>query len=149
MNSEPHLDEHQKRHWEFAKFLAALSTAFLTIVTASKGLAANSSWALTFVLAGQLLSLFCGVGLLYQMVRSPALLYISSRWQRLQGHAPIPILEIELKRNERRCEWLHGAQILLFATSFLVLVFVLVFAEGSSDIQPKETDVECRLDQER
>ena len=148
-DTQSHLDQHQQRHWDFAKFLAALSTAFLTIVTASKDLAASSSWALTFVLAGQLLSLFCGVVLLYQMVRAPALLYLSSRWQEVRSRDPNPDLEIALEKNERWCERLHSAQIGLFAVSLIALVVLLVCYEVPSNIQTKETVVDCRLDQEK
>ena len=143
-DTQSHTSEHHRRHWDFAKLLTTLSVAFLTIVTASGGLATDNSWLLKSVLVGQLFSLFCGVALLYQMMREPAI-----HQQAVENKIDEKEATRQLEDNRLWCLWLHSAQILLFATSFLVLVFVLVFAEGSSDTHPKETVVDCRFGQEK
>ncbi len=60
------------------------------------------------------------------------------------GNIPVDKAETEIETNRRWCLKLHSAQVLLFAMSFGLLVFVLASAGGSSDTKTRETAVESR-----
>ena len=91
----------------------------MTVVTASGGLATDSSWLLKLVLVGQLVSLFCGVGLLYQMIREPAI-----HQQAADGKIAVKEAQRRITTNERWCQRLHSAQIVIFTMSFVPLLDV-------------------------
>ena len=116
------LEEHHRRHMDFAKLLVLVSTAFLTIATSSEAVEPHTG-AMKFVLFVQFLSMLCGCTFLYMLIREP-LLFLESKQAAVQGHDGKATMGLFRKI----CLSLHIGQVLCFGVSFATLVGSLLLS---------------------